>query len=180
MEPLIIFILIITFSITILSLIITFLLLHKHLKDKDKKYATHSLTILLYILSFFIFIDGFYHSLLYLSQFGFISQKIFFVLTSYHIQLLPKLGIFIASVFIVHFLMEKRIEDFKIKEDSLAKLKKYNFELETKLKETEKIQDTLFKKTQELEKYNEIAKQREEKMYELMKKIETLEKKIKK
>lgn len=179
MEIFIFIINIINFSITILSLIVFLYLLYHYFKDKDKKYATHSLIRLLYILAFFIFIDSLYNSFVFLSQFGFINQKIFFVLNTINFKVLPKIGIFLSNVFLIHFIMEKRIDLFKSNEDKLKELKEFNLELEKKLIENKKTQEILEKKALELERYNEIAKEREQKMLKLMKKIEKLEEGIK-
>jgi hypothetical protein len=171
--------LLVSISITALSFILFVLLMHKFIKDKHKKYSTHSLTKLLAVLTFFLFVDGAYYSILFASQYGYISSKYFFVLSDIRYQIIPKLGIFISAVFIVHFIMEKRIEEFKKKEDSLEELEKLNHELEKKAADMESSQDNLQKKVVELEKFNDIAKSREENMVELIKKIELLESKLK-
>ncbi len=179
MKAEIIFIILISFSISLLSLILFSMLLKKYLKDKHKNFSTHSLTKLLASLTFFLFIDGFYYSILYMSQYGIISSKLFYDLSNIYVELLPKLGIFISSVMIVHFLMEKRIEEFKTKEESLEELQKLNQELEKKAIDMEQNQDKLQKKLLELERFNDIAKSREENMLNLIKKIELLENKLK-
>ena len=76
--------------------------------------------------------------------------------------------------------MENRIEEFKNKDDSFGKLEKLNHELEKRAKELEMSQDVLQRKVEELERFNDIAKQREGKMVELIEKIEVLEKKLRK
>ncbi|MEM3373968.1 MAG: hypothetical protein QXE31_01985 [Candidatus Woesearchaeota archaeon] len=179
MEFLIYIILTLNFSITLMSLFICFYLLYHYFKDKHKNYTIHSLIKGIYILTFFLFIDTLYNTFLSLSQYGYINQKIYFLLSSFNLQLFPKIGLFFSTTYLVYFIMEKRIDEIKSKEDTLKELKELNQQLEKKLIETEKAQELLEKKTQELEKYNEIAKQREQKMLELMKKIEKIEKKVK-
>ncbi|MEM2138588.1 MAG: hypothetical protein QXM96_00325 [Candidatus Woesearchaeota archaeon] len=180
MEYLIFINMLLNFSITLLSLIACFYLIYHYFKDRKKNYSTHALIRMLYVLTFFIFIDNLYHSFLTLSQYNIINEKYFYFLSSLNLQILPKIGIFISSVFLIHFIMEKRIEEFKSKEDSLNELKILNQELEKKVIQSEKAQESLEKKMHEVEKYNEIAKEREQKMIELMKKIDILENKIKK
>ena len=76
--------------------------------------------------------------------------------------------------------MEKRIEEFKNNEKALFKLEKLNKELETRTKKMETFQEKQEKKLHELERFNDIAKKREAKMLDLIKKINILEAKLKK
>jgi uncharacterized membrane protein (DUF106 family) len=173
-------ILLVSYSITILSLIIFFLLLHKYLNTKHKNYVVHSITKMLSVLAFFLFIEGLYSSLLYTSQYNLISPGFYYALSGTYLEVVPRVGIFITAIFIIHFLMEKRIEQFKNNEDTLGKLQKLNHELEKRAKELQTTQNTLQTKVLELERFNLIAKDREAGMLDLIKKIEILETKLKK
>jgi len=167
-------------SLTLLSMTIFFILIFKYLKDRGKKYDAQALTKLLSILMFFISIDSLYYSLLYSSEHRFLPEILFFRLSNPIMQILSKLGVFISTILVVHFLMEKRIEKIKLNEDSLGELEKLNHILEEKALELEGSQDDLQKKVEELERFNTIAKEREASMVQLIEKIEKLEKKIKK
>jgi hypothetical protein len=169
-----------TLSISLLSFILFSILLHKYLSEPNKKYRIHALTKLLIALTFFLFIDGAYYSLLFATQYQLLWPSLFFILTEPQFQIIPKLGIFISAVFVVYFIMEKHIEEFKNKEDTLNLLEKLNHELEKKAEDMESAQDHLQKKVIELEKFNDIAKTREQKMIDLIGKIELLETQLKK
>ncbi len=170
----------VSISISLLSISIFFILMYKYFKDSNKMHRVHALTRLLAILAFFLFLDGLYYILYYTSQYGILSNEIFYSMTETNLRLLPQLGIFISTVLIVHFVMENRIEEFKNKDESFGKLEKLNHELEKRAKELETSQDVLQRKIEELERFNDIAKQREVKMVELIEKIEFLEKKLRK
>jgi hypothetical protein len=176
----IVIILLITLSISLLSFILFSILLHKYTSEPNKRYRIHALTKLLIALTFFLFIDGIYYSLLFATQYRLIWPNLFFILTEPQFQIIPKLGIFISAVFVVQFIMEKHIEEFKNKEDNLVLLEKLNHELEKKAAGMESAQEHLQKKVIELEKFNDIAKTREQKMVDLIEKIEVLETRLKK
>ncbi len=168
------------FSLSLLSLIISILLFNKFFKDKKEKYEIHSMTKLLALLTFFLFTDSFYYTLLYGSQYRFLPESIFFKLSIPSLQVLPKLGIFIATIVLVHFIFDKKIEKFRDREKGIKKLELMNKELEKKAEELQDSQDILRKKVNELERFNTIAKERETKMLNLIKKIEVLEEKLEK
>ena len=170
---------VVCFSITLLSMIIFFLLLYKYNKEPNKQLRIHALTKLLLVLTFFLLIDGLYYSLLYLSQYRLIPEWIYPYLTETNLLIIPKLGIFISTILVTHFLMENRIEEFGNKETAFDKLLRLNAELSKRAEEMESTHETMQKKVEELEKYNEIAKMREAKMVVLIKKIEYLESKLK-
>ena len=170
---------VVCFSITLLSTILFFLLLYKYNKEPNKQLRIHALTKLLLVLTFFLVVDGLYYSLLYLSQYSWIPEGIFSYLTETNLLIIPKLGIFISTILVTHFLMENRIEEFGNKETAFDKLLRLNAELSKKAEEMETTHEVLQKKVQELERYNEIAKMREAKMVVLIKKIEYLESKLK-
>ena len=91
--------------------------------------------------------------------------------------MMGKVGVFGSIVLITHFIMEKRIEEFRSNEINIQKLQKLNHELEMKTRELEQAQEKQEQKLHELEKFNDIAKNREIKMLDLIKKIDKLEKK---
>jgi hypothetical protein len=166
--------------LSILSLVVLVLLIHKYLVDDNKKSAVHTITRMLSIMTFFLLFDSIINLILYASQLRLLPVYMFIIFSSYKIELITKLGIFFSTIVIVHFLMEKRIEQFKDHETSLMKLQTLNHELEKKTKELEYSHETLQKKLHQLESFNEIAKHREVKMLSLIKKIEDLEKQLKK
>ena len=169
--------LLIYFSFSLLSLITFILLVSSYIKDGKKRYSIHSLTRLLVVLTFFTFITGLYNFILRLSQQGFLPISLFYSLSNTSIELIPNLGILVSTILIVHFIMEKRIEEFKKKEDTIVELHKLNHELEKKATELEHSEEILQKKVMELERFSDVAKQREEKMISLIKKVEELENK---
>ena len=124
--------------------------------------------------------DAFYYTLLYASQYRFLPESIFFRLSIPSLQVLPKFGIFVATILLVHFIFDKKIEKFKDKEMGMKKLELMNKELEKRAQELQDSQGTLQKKVNELERFNTIAKERETKMLNLIKKIEVLETKMQK
>lgn len=170
----------ISLTISFLSLVIFVMLTLKYFMDKNKSLRTHALTRLLAIVTLFIMVDSVYYTLFYASQYGYLPQVLYYRLSSPFIELVPKIGIFISVVFTIHFLMEKHIERFKSAEESLITLESMNKELDKKARDLESSQDNLQKKVLELEKFNEIAKSREESMLDLIKKIEVLENKLNK
>ena len=165
-------------SIGILSTLMLLLLLFKYIKDNHQKYGIHALTRMLIILTFFLALDGVYNYFLYASKIQLISPKLFVIFSEPGVMIWPNLGIFISSVVMVHFILEKRIELFKENEISLTKLVKLNKELEVKAHELEKEHEFLQSRIFELEKHNEIAKDREKKMMDLLKKVDALEKQL--
>ncbi len=167
-----------TFSI--LCLITFILLLQKLINDRGKHYTITSITRILALMTFFLFLTGCYNFVLKASQFGLISQTVYYRIIGLNVELIPNLGILVSTIFLVYFIMQNKIEEFKKKEDSLIELDKFNHDLEKKAVELESSQEKLQKKVVELEKYNEIAKDREKTMIDLIKKIDTLEKKVKK
>ena len=124
--------------------------------------------------------DAFYYTLLYASQYRLLPESIFFRLSIPSLQVLPKFGIFVATILLVHFIFDKKIEKFKDKETGMRKLELMNKELEKRAEELQDSQATLQEKVHELEKFNTIAKERETKMLNLIKKIEVLETKMQK
>lgn len=138
------------------------------------------MTKLLALLTFFLFVDAFYYTLLYASQYRLLPESIFFRLSIPSLQVLPKFGIFVATILLVHFIFDKKIEKFKDKETGMRKLELMNKELEKRAEELQDSQATLQEKVHELEKFNTIAKERETKMLNLIKKIEVLETKLQK
>ncbi len=168
------------FSLSLLSLVISVLLFNKFFKDKNENFEIHALTKALAILTFFLFVDAFYYTLLYASQHNFLPQNIFFRLSVPSFQVLPKFGIFVATILLVHFIFDKKIEQFKDRETGIRKLELMNKELEKRAEELQGSQATLQKKVHELERFNTIAKERETKMLQLIKKIEVLETKLQK
>ena len=62
----------------------------------------------------------------------------------------------------------------------MKKLELMNKELEKRAEQLQESQETLQKKVHELERFNAIAKERETKMLQLIKKIEVLETKLQK
>ena len=95
------------------------------------------------------------------------------------IQLTIKIGIFVSIVFMAYYIFSKKIEELRDQEVSLSQLVGLNKELEHKAKEMELSQMQQQQKLKELEKFNDIAKQREGKMIDLIKKIEKLESELK-
>ena len=89
-------------------------------------------------------------------------------------------GIFISTILIVHFIMGNHIEKLKTREETFHLLHGLNHELEKRAKELESSQEMLQRKVQELERYNEIAKERELKMLSLIKKEENIEENLRK
>ena len=127
-----------------------------------------------------MFLDAFYYTLLYGAQYGFLPQNIFYKLSIPSYQVLPKFGIFVATIFLVHFIFDKKIEQLKDKETGMQKLELMNKELEKRAEELQDSQNLLQQKVHDLEKFNTIAKERETKMLQLIKKIEVLETKLQK
>jgi len=159
--------------ISLLTLVLFALLSFKYFKDRNINYRTHSLTKLLLFLIFFLFMDSF----IFLLE---TPDTLLYTHLNPIFDLISKGGIFFSLVLITHFLMERRIEEFKNNEKALFKLEKLNKELETKTKKMETFQEKQEKKLHELERFNEIAKKREAKMIDLIKKINILEAKLKK
>jgi len=165
---------------SLLCLMTFSLLVYKLSKGTEKHYTINSVARILASMTFFLFLTGVYNFFLKLSQYSLISPVIYYRLTNINVELVPNLGILVSTIFLVYFIMQNKIEEFKRKEDSLLELGKLNHELEVKALEMESSQEKLQKKIFELEKYNDIAKDREKKMVDLIQKIEVLEQKIKK
>jgi len=165
--------------LTILNFIIFSLLIHKYATDTHKKSNAHNVTKLLAILTFFLLLDSMYQFFLHASQRRIFSPSLYIRLSNPKIELGVSIGLFLSLVMIVHFLMEKRIEQLRDNEKSIDKLQMLNHELEKKTKELEHNQEVQERKLDELERFNKIAHQREAKMLGLIRKIEELEAQIK-
>ncbi|NTV24232.1 MAG: hypothetical protein HGA85_07755 [Nanoarchaeota archaeon] len=164
------------FVFTMLSLISFALVTTKFLKYRKKKYSTHSIIRMISLQTLFLFVVGLYNLILYASQYRYISPMFFYAMSGQALQLIPNFAVLMTTVVIVYFIMEKKIEEFTNHEDSLNQLQSLNHELVKRANELETSHNQLQRKVVELEKFNEIAKSREEKMIALAKKIEVLEK----
>ena len=173
-------IILVYFSLSLLSLTISLLLMYKYLKDTKKNYRIYAITKALSFLTFFIFVDGLYYAIMFSAQYNLFPLSVFITLSNPAMQVLTKLGIFISTVFIVYFIFNKNIEVLKDREANFARLQQYNKELQRRAHELEASQGSLKRKVWELERFNEIAQSRELKMIDLIKKIEYLESKMRK
>ncbi|MFH2020567.1 MAG: hypothetical protein ABIJ34_04085 [archaeon] len=163
--------------IGLLSFVIFILLVTKFIGDNKKDYTIHRLTKTLAFLAFFMFLDNIFYCVSYFTGLG-LSDKISDLFSSTGFQFFSTLGIFISLVLLTYFIFDKRIEHLKRSEDDLTLMQELNMHLEKKAKELESAHEQQHNKIVELEKFNEIAKEREAKMRELTKKIESLKGKM--
>lgn len=160
--------------ISIISAVIFGMLSFKFFKSSKKLIVTKLAKTILLML-FFIFLDGFFNSLTYFL--GITSHALFY--SNEIVQIISKLGIFVSIALLAYLVYEGRFEELKDKEVSVLELQSLNKELEFRTKqmeESQKIQET---KLKELEKFNQIAKERETKMMNLLKKVDKIEGKLK-
>ena len=156
-------------SFTILSTYLFTIILYKYIKYKH--YSVHSLTRTLAVVTFFLTIVGLYNTTCYMSKYGFLSASIFSTLREPSTQLIPIIGMFVSSVSLVYFIFERRIEEFSNNEELIKRLAHMNSELGEKdiiLKMTE---ENLRDKIKELERYMNIAKEREKRLFTLESKL---------
>jgi len=168
----------IIFMYVIISIIsaVLFCMLSIRFFKGSKKFIVTKLTKVILIMLFFIFLDGFCNSLTYFL--GITSHTIFY--SNEIVQIISKFGIFVSIVLLAHLVYSGKFEELKKKEISVLELQVLNKELGNKTREMEVSQEKQEKKLKELERFNEIAKQREMKMRSLIKKIDKLESKLKK
>ena len=161
--------------ISIISLVIFIMLSTRFLKESKKLIIT-KITKVILVMLFFIFLDNFFKSMTYFSEVT--SHAIFY--STEIIQIISNLGIFVSIVLLAYFVYGRKFDELKKKEVSFMELQGLNKELEKKTLEMEKSQETQERKLKELERFNDIAKEREMKMMNLLKKIDKLEGKLKK
>jgi hypothetical protein len=161
--------------ISLITLILMFLLGKKYFKHIESNHRINELTKVLLILLAFLFIDSTY--LVYSYVQGFVNP---FITTNKTFEIFTKIGVFLSIIPMAYFILSKKIEELRDQEVSFSNLKKLNHELEQKAREMEDSQNKQQHKLQELERFNDIAKSREAKMLDLIKKIEDLEQKLEK
>ena len=168
------FVILIYLTIALSTFYILVVLGRKYFAHHDQNYRINHLTQVLLLLVFFIFFDSVYFVYSYFSGLFMPSA-----VPNHAIQLTIKIGIFVSIVFMAYYIFSKKIEELRDQEVSLSQLVGLNKELEHKAKEMELSQMQQQQKLKELEKFNDIAKQREGKMIDLIKKIEKLESELK-
>ena len=161
--------------ISIISAIIFVMLSLRFFKESEKLVVT-KLTKTILVMLFFIFLDSFFNSLIYFL--GVTSHVLFY--SNEIIQIISKIGIFGSITLLAYFVYARKFEELRNREVSFLELQELNKELERKTKEMEQSQEKQNRKLRELEKFNDIAKEREMKMMSLLKKIDKLEGKLKK
>jgi sensor histidine kinase YesM len=164
--------------IFLLSLVVFILLLHKYFSDRHSHPNVSKLTKTLSLLAFFIALDSLFFCLSYWGTIG-LNPLITSFFSEKGAQLFSGFGVFLSLISLAYFLLEKNIETFRESEEELKKLQDLNKQLEIRAKEIEISQEMQQKKILELEKFNEVAKDREIKMMEIIKKIEKVETKMK-
>ena len=164
--------------IFLLSIVVFILLVHKFFSDRHKHLNVSKLTKTLSLLAFFIALDSLFFCLSYWGTIG-LNPLVKSFFSEIGAQLFSGVGVFLSLVSLAYFILEKNIETFKESEEELKKLQTLNRQLEVRAKEIEVSQEQQQKKIMELEKFNEVAKEREIKMMEIIKKIEKVETKMK-
>lgn len=163
----------------LLGLTVLVYLSYKFLKDKYMNLRTHDLTKILIFLVGFLFLEDTYSAIYTASYYGILPTKVFLFMSNAPLRTVIPLGIFISLVVLVHFIFDNRIEELRNNELAVRKLSKLNHELEEKARALEVDQEKLNTKVHELERFNDVAKRREESMVDLIKKIEKLENQLK-
>ncbi len=107
--------------IALLSFAVFGMLLKRFLSSTDKGYKIKSLTQILALIAFFIFLDRFFSFMAYIASSGLVKLNPF-ILVNPTLPLLSSAGIFVSLVLMAHLLFAQKIDQIKNDELSLKQL----------------------------------------------------------